>query len=103
MDTFSISGDVQCMHARTCVYVCVCLSGCLHTLQLCSLYLLVQLQEAGQVAGVKVVHVVAVGEHEQVEVTACRHHLVEGTKLLKAQGALVVIGVCLLGRREECK
>lgn len=63
-------------------------------------YLLLHLQEAGKVDAVQVVLVVAVGEHEQVQIAARRHHLVEGAELLKVQGALVVICVCLLGRRE---
>lgn len=59
-------------------------------------YLLLNLQEAGQVGGVQVVFVVAVREHEEVQVPAGRHHLVEGAELLKAQLALVVVSVCLL-------
>ena len=61
-----------------------------------TVYLLLQLQEAGQVGGVQVVFVAAVGEHEQVQVPPCGHHLVEGAELLKVQCALVVISVCLL-------
>lgn len=66
-----------------------------------SLYLLLSLQEAGQVISVEMVLVVAVAEHEQVQIPAGRHHLVEGTKLLKAQSSLGVICVCLLRIRYE--
>ena len=44
---------------------------------------------------------VAVGQHEQVEIPAGGHHLVEGAELLKAQCAPVVIRVGLL-QREAC-
>lgn len=59
-------------------------------------HLLLHLQEALEVGRAQVVLVVAVGQHEQVEVPARGHHLVEGTELLEAQSALVVVGVCLL-------
>ncbi len=59
-------------------------------------YLLLSLQEAGQVICVEVVFEVAVGEHEEVQIPAGRHHLVEGAELLKAQRSLVVVCVCLL-------
>ncbi len=60
------------------------------------MYLLLSLHEAGQVPCVEMVFVVAVGEHEEVQIPAGRHHLVEGAELLKAQRPLVVIRVCLL-------
>lgn len=59
-------------------------------------HLLFGLQEADQVVRVQVVFVVAVGEHEEVQVPARRHHLVEGAELFKVQRALVVICVRLL-------
>lgn len=59
-------------------------------------YLLFSLQEAFQVICVQVVLVVAVGEHQQVQIAPGRHHLVEGTELLEVQRALVVICVSLL-------
>lgn len=59
-------------------------------------YLLLGLQEAGQVVCIQMVFVVAVGEHEEVQISASRHHLVEGAELLKVQRPLVVICVCLL-------
>lgn len=65
-------------------------------LLLSSPHLLLHLQEALEVSGVQVVLVVAVGQHEQIEVPAGGHHLVEGTELLKAQCTLMVICVCLL-------
>lgn len=64
-----------------------------------SVYLLFGLQEAGQVVGVQVVFMVAVGEHEEVQIPAGRHHLVEGAELLKAQRPLVVVCICLLQTR----
>lgn len=60
------------------------------------MYLLFSLQEAGQVICVEVIFEVAVGEHEEVQIPAGRHHLVEGTELLEAQRPLVVICICLL-------
>lgn len=63
------------------------------------MYLLLSLQEAGQVVCVQVVFVVAVGEHEKVQVPACRHHLVERAELFKAQRSLVVVCVRLLHTR----
>lgn len=42
---------------------------------------------------------VAVGEHEKVQVPACRHHLVERAELFKAQRSLVVVCVRLLHTR----
>lgn len=63
--------------------------------------LLLVLQEASQVIRVQVVFVVAVGEHEEVQVSAGRHHLVERAELLEAQRALVVICICLLRTRYE--
>lgn len=54
------------------------------------------LQEAGEVIRVHVVFVVAVGEHEQVQVSASGHHLVEGAELLKVECSLIVVSVCLL-------
>lgn len=63
--------------------------------------LLLVLQEAAQVGGVQVVLQVAVGQHEQVQVPAGRHHLVEGAELLEAQRPLVVVGVGLLHRPEQ--
>lgn len=65
-------------------------------LLLAQAYLLLSLQEAFQVICVQVILVVAVGEHQQVQIAPCRHHLVEGTELLKVQRALVVICVSLL-------
>ena len=59
-------------------------------------YLLLCLQEPGQVICVHVVLVVAVGEHQQVQVSPGGHHLVEGAELLKAQRSLLVVCVCLL-------
>lgn len=49
-----------------------------------SSYLLLRLQEAGQVLKVQVVFVVAVGDHEEVQISARGHHLVEGAELLEA-------------------
>lgn len=60
------------------------------------MYLLLGLQEAGQVVCVQVVLVVAVGEHEKVQVPACGHHLVEGAELFEVQSSLLVIRVRLL-------
>ena len=47
--------------------------------------------------------VVAVGEHEEVKISARRHHLVEGAELLEVQSSLVVVGVCLLQDRQKNK
>lgn len=47
-------------------------------------YLLLCLQKAHQVICVKVVFEVAVGEHEEIQIPAGRHHLVEGAELLEA-------------------
>lgn len=60
------------------------------------MYLLLVLHKASQVVGVEVVFVVTVGEHEEVQVPAGRHHLVEGAELFEAQRPLVIICVCLL-------
>ena len=81
-----------CVSHHICTHTCFCVCVCdgVHA------YLLLQLQEAYQVGGVQVVFVVAVGEHEQVQVPPCGHHLVEGAELLKVQRALVVISVCFL-------
>lgn len=46
-------------------------------------HLLLHLQKALQVRSVQMVLMVAVGQHEQVEVSASGHHLVEGAELLK--------------------
>lgn len=70
--------------------------ACSWNLLLAWAYLLLSLQEAFQVICVQVVLVVAVGEHQQVQIAPRRHHLVEGTELLKVQRALVVICVSLL-------
>lgn len=59
-------------------------------------YLLLRLQEASDVICVQVVFVVAVGEHKEVQISAGRHHLVEGAELLEPQSSLFVICVCLL-------
>lgn len=63
------------------------------------MYLLFSLQEASQVVSVEVVFEVAVGEHEEVQIPAGRHHLVEGAELLEAQRPLVVICIRLLHSR----
>lgn len=62
-------------------------------------YLLLSLEKARQVVCVDVVFEVAVGEHEEVQIPAGRHHLVEGAELLEAQRSLVVICVCFLHSR----
>lgn len=59
-------------------------------------HLLLGLEEAFEVVCVQVVFMVAVGEHQQVQVSPCWHHLIKRAELLKSQSALVVISVCLL-------
>lgn len=39
---------------------------------------------------------VAVGDHDQVEVSTCGNHLVEGAELIEAQRTLDLICVCFL-------
>lgn len=65
------------------------------------MYLLLSVEETGQVVCVQVIFEVAVGEHEEVQIPASRHHLVERAELLEAQGSLVVIGVCLLHKKVQ--
>lgn len=59
-------------------------------------YLLLGAEEPGQVVWVQVIFEVAVGKHEEVQIPAGRHHLVERAELLKAQGSLVFIRICVL-------
>lgn len=65
------------------------------------MYLLLSVEETGQVVCIQVIFEVAVGEHEEVQIPASRHHLVEGAELLEAKGSLVVIGICLLHIRSK--
>lgn len=60
------------------------------------IHLLLRVEEPGQVVYVQVILQVAVGEHEEVQIPASWHHLVEGAELLKAQSSLVLVCVCLL-------
>lgn len=64
-------------------------------------HLLFSLKEAFEVICIQVVFMVAVGEHQQVEIAPCWHHLIERAELLKSQSALVVISVCLLKSEME--
>lgn len=60
------------------------------------IYLLLRVEEPGQVVYVQVILEVAVGEHEEVQIPASWHHLVEGAELLKAQSSLVLVCIGLL-------
>lgn len=66
-----------------------------------TMYLLLSAEKTGQVICIQVIFEVAVSEHEEVQIPASGHHLVERTELLEAQGSLVVIGICLLHKRSR--
>lgn len=59
-------------------------------------YLLFAFQKACEVVEIQDFFLIAVGDHNQVEVSACGNHLVERTELFKAQRALVLVCVCFL-------
>lgn len=63
------------------------------------MYLLLSVEETGQVVCIQVISEVTIGEHEEVQIPASGHHLVERAELLEAQGSLVLIGICLLHKR----
>lgn len=60
------------------------------------LYLLFIFQKACKVVEIHDFFLIAVGDHYQVEVSACGNHLVERTEFFKAQRALVLVSVCFL-------
>lgn len=84
------------MHDRCCIFVYFYLTSGFTTP-----HLLFSLKEAFEVICIQVVFMVAVGEHQQVEIAPRWHHLIERAKLLKSQSALVVISVCLLKSEME--
>lgn len=59
-------------------------------------YLLFIFQKACKVMEIQDFFLIAVGDQNQVEVSACGNHLVEWTKFIKAERALVLVRVCFL-------
>lgn len=60
------------------------------------LYLLFIFQKACKVVKIHNLFLIAVGDHYQVQVSACGNHLIERTEFFKAQRALVFVCVCVL-------